>query len=140
MSVGHLAKAQLAAAAEAAEDGEALARNALGKAAATIAKMTFDQRAALLAPAPAPEPEPAPEPTPEPVPDPTTGTETPADPAIGTETPGEVTSEGTSGTGSSSTPDPTSETVTLPVDPATDPAVTLLDQMLADAEAASEGV
>src|SRR4051812_17645386 len=75
-SVGHLAKAMVA------ESGDT-AHNAIGKAAATIAKMTFEQRAALLQP-PAPEPAPTTDPTDD-------GTETP--PVDTTETPPVDTTE-----------------------------------------------
>ena len=53
-SVGHLAKAAIEMRLE---QGEELAPNALGKAAAAIAKMTFEKRTALLAPAADPEPD-----------------------------------------------------------------------------------
>src|SRR5215218_2526267 len=56
-SVGHLAKAVLLAK----TDGEDQPANAMGKAAASIAKMAFDQRAALFPPVVEPEPAPDPE-------------------------------------------------------------------------------
>jgi hypothetical protein len=65
-SVGHLAKAMVA------ESGDT-APNAIGKAAAMIAKMRVE--------APAPAPTPIPEPEPEPTPDPTPTDTAPTDPA-----------------------------------------------------------
>jgi hypothetical protein len=116
-SVGHLAKAFLLAKA----DGEDQPANAMGKAAASIAKMTFEQRAALFAPVVEPEPEPDPTTEPETTPDPTAGTDTPAD-----ET--------------DTTPDPATEPATPPSDPASDAAVTILAQILADADEADQTV
>ena len=122
-SVGHLAKAAIEMRLE---QGEELARNALGKAAAAIAKMTFEQRTALLAPAADPEPTPDPVTEPASTPDPTAAATPPAADADATPAPGSTAEPG--------------EAATPPVDPATDPAVTLLEQILADTDEASQPV
>ena len=124
-SVGHLAKAFMLAKA----DAEDQAPNAIGKAAASIAKMTFEQRTALLAPVVEPEPTPDPTTEPDTTPDPTAGTEPPA-----TET--DVTPDTTADAGSTTEP---GEAVTPPSDPVSDAAATILAQIFADTDEASQG-
>ena len=130
MSVGHLAKAQLLAQ----QSSEDAAPNAIGKAAAVIAKMTLDQRAELLeslknpstggtGPADPTDPDAGTPPT-----DPTDGAGT-TDPATGgetTETPAEAGS--------------TDQTPPVQPDPSTDEPATDPDAASGDTETTTSGI